>query len=692
MRNNWKRAGCTILLAASLVVSSSAYSDVTGDDLNMAVNSLSSMDIVNGYSDGTFKPNNYVTRAEFSKLVIEASSESVTLATTGTTSPYSDVSSSHWAAKYITLADNLGYVNGTGSGTFAPEANITLGEASTVVLRMLGYTTADIGYVWPEDYTDAANTKGILEGVSVTGDYDYVTRGDVAQMLYNMITCENSDGDDFVTTWASSCKEDVVLVEADTTTITYIYEGAVAYAGFVYDIPEDLYGTCRGTLLFNSSGRICGFVPNDETRITVDVAEVNSSEVEATDGTNYSVPSYATVIIGDSEYYYGNYYYTLDGYSSVTLCYGEDGIVDLVLPQSGGYVEGYQIHGYYESATPNASQPTTVTIMGATLSVDDDIAKNFGAFALGEHITVTLDALGNVIDVHAYDAANDTQLMFGVISDEEVTLSCGVVLSGDVNIASSVQDGQMVQIDPTGSGKFNVYATKFSTTSTFYVDDARLGGYPLAETCVIYECVGSGAASKITLSDIPFSTVASSKVLYHNVNSDGEIDVILLEDVTGDCYTYGMIITANDKDSTPDIMDGYDGDVKDDVDNNCFVIVNGDTITDAVDYNTFAGYSDWYFYDEYMGGVVISGNGKLQSQILLTSTGVLDRIAISGDDSLVANGVRYDIADDVQVLCGVTETWSTVESAMVLATSFEAYYDKAPEDGGKIRVIRTYAD
>ncbi|MFI3313097.1 MAG: S-layer homology domain-containing protein [Eubacteriales bacterium] len=688
MNKTLKKVALAAALTAALSTSIFAFSDVSGDALEMAVNSLQSMNVVNGYADNTFKPDNTVTRAEFSKMVVMASSSRDSLSTTGTTSPFSDVAASNWARSYITLAYNLGYVNGNGDGSFSPDANITLGEASTVALRMLGYTSADIGYSWPEDYTDAARELGLLDDVSATGDYQSMTRGDIAQMLYNMVAMETSDGDEYTEVWASSVKTDVVIVEIDASTVTVMEDGELTYYGFENDIPEALVASCRGTLLLNSNGKINGFVPNDETRIIVDVSEVNASEVKSTSGIYYSVPSYADVIIDEDYYVYGTSYYSLDGYAALTLCYGEDGVVDLVLPQTGGYIDGYQLYGYFEGADPNPSQPEYITILGAEIEVNDDIAKNFGSFAYGEKIVVTLDASGEIVDVKNYTSTTDLQAMYGIYdsSDSIVQLTSGITLTGDITVGSTVQDGQLVKVVPTANGEFSIYTCNVSTQYSLNLNYNTLGAYQLSDNVVIYECVANGPATKITLEDITVDTVSNKNIMYYNVNSDGQADLILLQDVTGNCYDYGIIISAKDKTSYSDLVDGYGGTIKKSIDYNTFVIVNGDgKTTEATD-----GF--WYGYDGLIGGIVVSSDGTIQGKMLLESTGELDRSVLSGTDSLVADGIRYDIADDVQVLCGVTESWTTLETAMVFADTFVAYYDKAPEEGGKIRVICTFGN
>ena len=54
----------------------------------------------------------------------------------------------------MNVAYSEGLVNGYGNGTFGPEDPVTYGQAATLLLRMLGYTSAEVGSLWPLDYTD----------------------------------------------------------------------------------------------------------------------------------------------------------------------------------------------------------------------------------------------------------------------------------------------------------------------------------------------------------------------------------------------------------------------------------------------------------------------------------------------------------------------------------------------------------
>ena len=130
---------------------SNAYSDVkTGDWFNNAVSTLSNAGIIAGYEDGSFRPNGYITRAEFATIAARFFD-----VTYNGKDLFPDISG-HWAKDYINQAANKGFVNGYEDGTFKPDRNITRAEAVTLVNRTLdrhpdkSHFTKDM-LVWPDN-------------------------------------------------------------------------------------------------------------------------------------------------------------------------------------------------------------------------------------------------------------------------------------------------------------------------------------------------------------------------------------------------------------------------------------------------------------------------------------------------------------------------------------------------------------
>ncbi len=148
---------------------------------------LQSLNIFNGYPDGTFNPAGNITRAEFSKIVVTASGYGGDVAAAAGDAKFSDMTG-HWAAGYVNVASSVGVINGMGDGKFAPDENVTYEQAITMLVRMLGYEPRakdDGGF--PQGYLHAAAETGMTkdaEGAVGT----HVTRGLTARLLFNSLS------------------------------------------------------------------------------------------------------------------------------------------------------------------------------------------------------------------------------------------------------------------------------------------------------------------------------------------------------------------------------------------------------------------------------------------------------------------------------------------------------------------------
>jgi len=120
---------------STIVNQAKGFKDVPAEAwYHSAVSILTARGIVNGYSDGTFQPENAITRAEFLAVVLRFSE--IPIETAG--GYFSDVSTSHWAANYIQTAVRSGFVSGYADGSFRPDVEITRAEAVTMLNRITG--------------------------------------------------------------------------------------------------------------------------------------------------------------------------------------------------------------------------------------------------------------------------------------------------------------------------------------------------------------------------------------------------------------------------------------------------------------------------------------------------------------------------------------------------------------------------
>ena len=110
------------------------YSDCNSDLwCNNAISTLSNMGIIDGYSDGTFRPYGKITRAQFAKIAV-GFFETTTQEYQGY---YSDISENAWFTNYVEAASRVGLIQGFADGTFRPNVNITRAQACVIVNRAL---------------------------------------------------------------------------------------------------------------------------------------------------------------------------------------------------------------------------------------------------------------------------------------------------------------------------------------------------------------------------------------------------------------------------------------------------------------------------------------------------------------------------------------------------------------------------
>ncbi len=181
-----KKIIISILIILSIIGNGAvlAFTDIDDSDLQETVSELSKFNIINGYEDGSFKPNNNITRAEFSKIICTAGIYDMIIENPNT---FTDVPITHWATDYIYTAKNVGIINGTSETTFEPEAYITYEQAIKMVVAALGYNdeAAEKGG-YPDGYIAIANELGILSGIQFVKT-DYATRADIARIVRNAL-------------------------------------------------------------------------------------------------------------------------------------------------------------------------------------------------------------------------------------------------------------------------------------------------------------------------------------------------------------------------------------------------------------------------------------------------------------------------------------------------------------------------
>ncbi|MGE5328190.1 MAG: S-layer homology domain-containing protein [Deltaproteobacteria bacterium] len=175
-----------MVLSCVAPVFAATPTDVAGTDYEAAVGNLVSLGVISGYEDGTYKPEQNITRAEFAKIVCSM----LRLQPAGTVSKFKDVKADNWAVGYINAAAGKGLISGYPDKTFKPEANITYAEAITILVRALGmgeYVDLQKGGTWPGNYLAAGSMAGITNDVAGFSATNTAVRGTIAQLAWNTL-------------------------------------------------------------------------------------------------------------------------------------------------------------------------------------------------------------------------------------------------------------------------------------------------------------------------------------------------------------------------------------------------------------------------------------------------------------------------------------------------------------------------
>lgn len=187
------------LLAFSSVTMAADFRDVKSTDwFNQSVSDLTGRGYINGYGDGTFKPNANINRAEFVTILAKASGESLS----GYTPTFADVPGNFWGYNHIGWALAKGITSGKGGNRFCPTDTITRQEMVTMIYRFKVYKGETPAITRDPYYSDFSAVSDYAKdpvralysygGINGTGNnkfspMDTSTRAQAAQIIYNCL-------------------------------------------------------------------------------------------------------------------------------------------------------------------------------------------------------------------------------------------------------------------------------------------------------------------------------------------------------------------------------------------------------------------------------------------------------------------------------------------------------------------------
>ncbi|MBQ3114972.1 MAG: S-layer homology domain-containing protein [Clostridia bacterium] len=448
-----------LMLACMLLLPAINISASTYDDYGTAT-LLKELGIMQGDPDGNLRLDDYVTRAEFSKIAITASSYKNTVAKQSAISPFKDVSYKHWAAPFVSVAVKNGVITGYPDFTFRPEQNVTYEEAVTVCLKLLGYTSEDYGVSWPYGQVGMAENLNLDENVTANVG-DNMTRRNVMNLVYNMLnTCSKNTDRDYISVFDYTIVEDCVLI-ATSKEDSSVGGNKINTSEGTYNISSDFNRENvgkKGDAVLKDNKDLVIFVPynqqvtayniyqildnkvivyeNGKTMATdIDTSisvynkgskstlsamlnQINPGDILTTYKNSEGVLDYGILnkdtlegpIIAYSNEWYksygldiGNYTVIKDGTKSTANSISRYDVVYYSKALNTVYAYSKKVTGVYESASPNKDMPTLVTVSGVTYKLEGASAYNSlssqGVHNYGDTVTLLLGRNGDVAGV-----------------------------------------------------------------------------------------------------------------------------------------------------------------------------------------------------------------------------------------------------------------------------------------------------
>lgn len=178
------------LLIVGVLIAAVVPSAFASDNLQEKITMVSSLGIMQGYQDGSFREDNLITRAELTAVAIRLSGQGENVVQGLYDARFSDVSANHWAAGYIAAAGNMGIINGYEDGRFQPDNPVTYNEAIKIIVCVLGYgLQAEKLGGYPSGYLAVATQQKMMDFLYYNGSSP-INRGEVVRLIYKALDVE----------------------------------------------------------------------------------------------------------------------------------------------------------------------------------------------------------------------------------------------------------------------------------------------------------------------------------------------------------------------------------------------------------------------------------------------------------------------------------------------------------------------
>ena len=430
-----------------------------------------------------------ITRGAFAKMLVSFSTYRESVDAQGTVGTlYRDVPGTSQWAPYIRIAVQQGWMNGYTDGSFRPDNTVTLEEACAAVLKLLSYKTTDLTGSFPQAQLNKAQQIGLRDQLTCTQG-QAMTYEQCTLLLYNALRANTASG----SAYGSSLGFTVSNGQVDTSSV--------------------LLKSRKGPFVAEE-GTLLPFTPvsvyrNDKTSAS---AELNKYDV----------------------YYYSESLQTV-------------------------WIYTRRAAGRITAVSPSASAPTALTVAGSNYTLGSAAVaskiSSLNGSGVGEVVTLLLGMDNEVADVITGEEADS--VFYGVVQTatrslvedngadvlQKISVMCTDGITRTVNIDKSLNypTGWLVEISVTPEGEQVTAIESKSVSGTINDTATALGDYALADDVQILDTTSEGLAGTVRPSRIAGTKLNGLTVRYYTLNEQGQIDRLILNDVTGDLWKYGVL-------------------------------------------------------------------------------------------------------------------------------------------------------
>ena len=430
-----------------------------------------------------------ITRGAFAKMLVSFSTYRESVGAQGTVGTlYRDVPGSSQWAPYIRIAVQQGWMNGYTDGSFRPDNTVTLEEACAAVLKLLSYKTTDMTGSFPQAQLNKAQQIGLRDQLTCTQG-QAMTYEQSTLLLYNALRANTASG----SAYGSSLGFTVSNGQVDTSSV----------------------------LLKSRKGP---FVAEEGTQLPFTPVSVyrNDKASASAELNKYDV------------YYYSESLQTV-------------------------WIYTRRAAGRITAVSPSASAPTALTVAGSNYTLGSSaVASKISSLnggGVGEVVTLLLGMDNEVADVITGEEADS--VFYGVVQTatrslvedngadvlQKISVMCTDGITRTVNIDKSLNypTGWLVEINVTPEGEQVTAIESKSVSGTINDTATALGDYALADDVQILDTTSEGLAGTVRPSRIAGTKLNALAVRYYTLNEQGQIDRLILNDVTGDLWKYGVL-------------------------------------------------------------------------------------------------------------------------------------------------------